>query len=218
MDIKISQDTVIVFDLDDTLYNELDYLKSAYQHIAQQLDQKDWKQLYTSMLSLYRCKENVFEVLVSKYGVEQKTLVDMYRYHLPNINLFDGILNIINNIISKNGKLGIITDGRTKTQIAKLKALGVFDLFDKIIISEDLGTEKPDEANYKAIESAIKGTEYWYIADNLKKDFVSPNRLGWKSIGLIDNGKNIHYQANQYMSEAHQPKHFILSYNELNII
>ena len=62
MDIKVNNNTVIVFDLDDTLYNELDYLKSAYQHIAQQLEPKDWKSLYVLMLSFYRCKKNVFDL------------------------------------------------------------------------------------------------------------------------------------------------------------
>jgi len=218
MDIKISTDTVVVFDLDDTLYNELDYLKSAYQHIAQQLEPNGWKPLYATMLSHYRCKENVFDILVSKYNVEHNLLIDFYRYHPPFISLFDGVLDVIKSIRAKGGKLAIITDGRSKTQRAKLKALGIEDVFETIIVSEEIGTEKPDEANFKAIENALPGKDYWYIADNLKKDFIAPNNLGWSSIGLVDNGKNIHFEANKYMSKRYRPKHFILSYKDLNIL
>lgn len=218
MDIKIDDNTIIVFDLDDTLYNELDYLKSAYRHISQHLEPKDWKTLYVSIFSLYRSKENVFDILTSKYSIDHKTLLDMYRYHLPQITLFNGVLDVIKTIKNKNGKIGIITDGRSRTQRAKIKALGILDFIDKIIISDEVGTEKPEQANFKAIETSISGNNYWYIADNLKKDFVSPNSLGWKTVGLIDNGKNIHYESHRYLGNEHKPQEFILSFNEINII
>jgi putative hydrolase of the HAD superfamily len=218
MDIKIDKNTVIVFDLDDTLYNELDYLKSAFRHISQQLEPKDWKTLYVSMFSLYRCKENVFDVLTSKYHTDNETLMDMYRFHFPQISLFNGVLDVIKTIKTKNGKIGIITDGRSQTQRAKIKSLGILNLIDKIIISDEIGTEKPDQINFKAIEDAFSGNNYCYIADNLKKDFVAPNSLGWKTIGLIDNGKNIHIESHRYMDNEHKPQEYILSFSEINII
>lgn len=218
MDIQINTNTVIVFDLDDTLYNELDYLKSAYQYIALQLEPKEWKPLYTFMFSLYRNKENVFEVLSSKYNIEVQLLVDMYRNHTPEIKLFFGALELFNTIKAKKGKIGIITDGRSKTQTAKIKALGIFDLIDKIVISEDLGTEKPNPKNFKVIEASFPDCNYWYIADNLKKDFIAPKKMGWQTVGLIDNGKNIHFASHKYLNNLHEPQAYILSISELNII
>lgn len=218
MDIKVDEHTVIVFDLDDTLYNELDFLKSAYKSIAQYLEPTDWKPLYISIFSLYRCGSNVFEFLVEKYKIDIKVLIDMYRNHKPEIQLFDGVINVLNAIKSNKGSIGIITDGRSKTQRAKLESLGVYDYIDEIIISEELGSEKPSVDNFRAIENAISGTQYYYIADNLKKDFVAPNYLGWKSIALLDNGKNIHFEANKYMDNQHQPQGFILAFNDINII
>jgi len=217
MDIKINQHSVVVFDLDDTLYNEIEYLKSAYSYIAKHLDTENWKSLYTIMLSIYRSKENVFNFLAEEYDVEIHSLIELYRNHNPEIELFDDVLDIINSIKVNKGKLGIITDGRVKTQSAKLKALGIENLFDKIIISEALGTEKPNEANYKAIETLLIGSDYFYIADNIKKDFVTPNALGWTTIGLVDNGLNIHSNAYKHSTKAYMPEHFILSYKELKI-
>ena len=217
MDIKINENTVIVFDLDDTLYNELDFLKSAYRHIAKFLKQKNWEPLYVHMFSLYRAEKNVFTYLAEKYNVEVKVLIDLYRDHEPDIQLFDDVLDVMQAIKAKKGKLGVITDGRVKTQSAKLKALNIEILFDEIIISEAIGTEKPNEANYKAIENSIAGLEYYYIADNIKKDFVSPNALGWKTIGLIDNGLNIHNNAHHYFDVAHLPQFFIQSYKDIKL-
>ncbi|WP_179319856.1 HAD family hydrolase [Winogradskyella helgolandensis] len=218
MDIKVDNTTVIVFDLDDTLYNELDFLKSAYKSIAIFVEPNDWKALYSKMFSLYRCKVNVFEFVANTYKIEISLLVEMYRSHKPSIQLFDGVLEVFDAIKSKNGKIAIVTDGRSKTQRAKLENLGVLNYLDKIIISEEIGTEKPNSANFIAVEKALAGTTYYYIADNLKKDFVAPNTLGWKSVALVDNGKNIHFESHKYMEFQNLPQQFIIDFKDFKII
>lgn len=218
MDIKVDHNTIIVFDLDDTVYNELDYLKSAYKSIAVSLDPNGWKQLYAKMFSLYRCKINVFEFVSNAYDSKVVSMIDMYRNHQPDIQLFEGVLDIFDSIKQKNGKIGIITDGRANTQRAKLKSLGIMSYIDKVIISEEIGSEKPNLANFKAIENSLSGTIYYYIADNLKKDFIAPNALGWKTVGLIDNGMNIHCESHKHMDFQNLPQEFIISIKDLKII
>ena len=218
MDIKVDDTTVVVFDLDDTLYNELDYLKSAYKAIALFLDPLNWKSLYSKMFSLYRCEANVFEFLTNAYNLEIITLISMYRDHKPNILLFDGVSEVLDAIKSKNGKIGIITDGRSKTQRAKMESLGILSYVDKVVISEEIGSEKPNLANFKAIEDSLPGNTYYYIADNLKKDFIAANVLGWKSIALIDNGKNIHYTFHESLNLETLPDHYFLDFKDIKII
>lgn len=218
MDIKVDNNTVIVFDLDDTLYNEIEYLKSAYKFIANQLDSTDKKLLYRNMFAMYRKGENVFQYLVDKYNIEMSDLITLYRNHTPDIYLFDGLTEILELIIQKKGKLAIITDGRVKTQLAKLKALGIEDYFSKVVISEAIGTEKPNQQNFSVVEEDLPAAEYYYIGDNIKKDFVSPNLMGWRTIGLIDNGLNIHYETSDNVKEGFMPHYLITSYKEINII
>src|SRR5690606_7124012 len=107
------------------------------------------------------------------YGVEKDNLLNMYRNHNPDIQLFDGVLELFEGIKSKNGKIALLTDGRSKTQRAKIKSLGIENYIDKVIISEEIGSEKPSLANFKAIEDALPGDEYHYFADNLIKDFIT---------------------------------------------
>ncbi|OWW24221.1 hypothetical protein B4Q04_17250 [Zobellia sp. OII3] len=217
MDIKVDEKSVIVFDLDDTLYNEIDYLRSAYSAIAMELAPKQWKKLFVQMFSMYRNKENVFEYLTTTFGVEKQMLINLYRNHQPAIVPFEGVLPLLKHIKDKGGKLGVITDGRSKTQRAKLSALAVVDYFDTIVISEELGSEKPDKKNYRAIEEAFPNHRYCYIADNIRKDFLAPNTLGWDSIGLIDNGLNIHSDAFRYFTEDHLPKTFVKNIGEIAV-
>lgn len=218
MDIKINGNTIIVFDLDDTLYNEIDYLKSAYIHIAKEIDPQNWQLLFAKMFSLYRHKKDVFEMLVRKYDCKKERIIELYRNHSPNIEPFKGVIELLKDIKGKKGKIGIITDGRKKTQMAKLTALGIHEFLDKIVISEELGTEKPDKKNYLTIERAFSGHTYFYIADNIRKDFIAPNKLGWQTIGLIDNGLNIHHDTYKFSSKTYIPQNFIMNIQEIRIV
>lgn len=66
-------------------------------------------------------------------------------------------------------------------------------LFDLMIILQKFETEKPIEFNYKVCRQ-IGTIESYYIGDNVLKDFITPNKLGWTTICLIYQGKNIYTQ------------------------
>lgn len=218
MDIKVDSNSVVVFDLDDTLYNELDYLRSAYSEIAQKLLPDNWKDLFSRMFSLYRCKENVFRVLAEDHDITIDGLLLMYRNHNPRIKPFEGVIELMAEIKKNEGKIAIVTDGRTSTQNKKIDALGIRKFIDEIVISEEIGTEKPSAQNFLAIEKAFSGCSYVYIADNRKKDFITPNTLGWNSICLIDNGKNIHQENYLHTSAEQSPKKYIFSIQDLKVV
>ena len=33
-----------------------------------------------------------------------------------------------------------------------------------------------------------------YVGDNTEKDFFAPNQLGWKTVCILNDGRNIHQQ------------------------
>lgn len=183
----------IVFDLDDTLIPEIDYLQSAFKEIAHYVEEGNTT-LYNQMCQWYLNKENVFLNLQNQYkNIEISDLITIYRNHYPDFNSKSKNRELILELKQKGHFLGLITDGFSITQRNKLKALDIENLFDLIIISEEFGSEKPDEANYKAFHQ-FGTTEYYYIGDNVTKDFVTPNKLGWTTVCLLDQGKNIHTQ------------------------
>jgi putative hydrolase of the HAD superfamily len=112
--------------------------------------------------------------------------------------------------------LGLLTDGRSITQRNKLKALGLEDFFDQLVISEEFGSEKPNIKNYKSfiVESV---QSYVIIADNTSKDFITANILNWTSIGILDNGSNIHKQQFD-LDNIYLPKYWVKSISEINFI
>ena len=60
------------------------------------------------------------------------------------------------------------------------------------VFSDALGREfwKPSPAPYEKIMAAIPGAggDFVYVADNPQKDFIAPNRLGWRTIQIIRPG------------------------------
>ncbi len=217
-------DKVVVFDLDDTLYKEINYLKSAYHYIALRISSKtgvSQTDIYRCMISDYYNEKNVFMNVIDTYGLtlSLSDLLNLYRNHKPHIELESEVFAILNKLKSENISMGLLTDGRSVQQRHKIEALELSQFFSEIIISEEFGSEKPDIANYKHFESIFGAARYYYVGDNIKKDFISPNQLNWTTIRLVDNGLNIHKDKAENYTSEHLPSYNIKSLSELlNII
>ena len=186
---------VVCFDLDDTLYKEIDFVESGFRLIAELENRSD---LLPKMMGWRVSGEDVFSNFNKAIGKEtsKSEYLKIYRYHIPKITLSEGVEEILNELKRRAVILGIITDGRSETQRNKIKALGLERWFDNdnIIISEEFGSEKTDERNFVVFMNRYPGADFLYIGDNPKKDFIVPNRLGWKTVVLEDDGRNIHKQ------------------------
>jgi putative hydrolase of the HAD superfamily len=199
MDIRINKKSLVVFDLDDTLYREIDFVRSGLKHVANMVLKEEADSAYERMFKKFQQKEKPFDWLLSSYPdvkppLSLQSLLDLYRTHTPNIRLNEGVLLMMEKIKQATFKVGLITDGRSNTQRAKLKALGLESYFDDIIISEEFGTCKPHVNNYLYYSEKYPGLTYWYIGDNLEKDFIVPLAHGWKTICVRGGEENIHPQ------------------------
>ena len=218
MDLKVNDKKVICFDLDDTLYNEIDYLRSGYKTIAKSIEPQ-WQSLLAQMFSIYRSGRNAFEYIEKHYNLSIKDQLELYRNHLPDIVPFDGVKSLFESIDLKGGKIVIITDGRSISQRNKIKSLGLESLVKLILVSEETGHDKPHPHNFHMVLEEFPHHEYCYIGDNLAKDFIVPNRLGWQTVCLLDKGRNIHNNAFEYSGQPeNHPDHYIEHIQELRVI
>lgn len=205
MVINLKPNSFFVFDLDDTLYAEIDFLKSAYHHISQKVSPYLKKNIFEEMWWHYQKKKNVFQWLIDQYQNElpeltMDWLLSEYREHFPEIQLANGAYNLLEELKGRDVRLGIITDGRSITQRNKLKALNILSYFDDIIISEEFGSEKPSERNYTFFTKKYPQAEFYFLGDNTSKDFIIPHKLKWITICVLDQGENIHKQEVENLS------------------
>ena len=216
----IDNNTHIVFDLDDTLYKEIDFVKSAYIYINSYINVRFNLDLSNSIKKCLDGEVNFYDLINSKLHPDQnfpiEKYLELYRFHYPEIKLSDDTTVFLNKIISHNIDFSIITDGRSISQRNKIKALGLYDLVKNIIISEETGFEKPHLNNFKILDRIYHNKKLIYIADNTSKDFFAPNSLKWNTICLINNGQNIHPQDFNLNIE-YLPKIKVSYLTEINI-
>lgn len=205
MTIKVSENPFLIFDLDDTLFPEMDFLKSAFKEISSYISERTEYDVYDAMIQRYSQRKDVFKWIVDNYDSKipecnVQFLLKMYRNHVPKLQLNNETFTFLEALFDKKIKMGLITDGRSITQRNKLRALKLEGYFTDIIISEEFGSEKPSINNYLFFEKKYPGYTFYYIGDNISKDFIAPAQLGWRTICLKDKGYNIHSQNESSIS------------------
>lgn len=185
----------VVFDLDDTLYNEREFVYSGFMAVAKFLSNKyklDENMLYGDMIDILNSKGRgkIFDHLCEKYRLIEDIdeLVKIYRCNNPNIILYDDAYTVLENYKGRY-KLGLITDGDKNVQWNKIRALGIEKYMDKIIVTDDYGKEywKPSTKSFEMILSYfhVHPQEMIYVGDNPNKDFIPCKKLGINSVRIL---------------------------------
>lgn len=179
----------VVFDLDDTLYSEKEYVRSGFQAVASVLpcivdmENKLWR-------AFTEKKPAIDEVLKAEglFSEELKQkCMDIYRSHEPKIKLYNGMEDVLRQMKSLDLKIGIITDGRPEGQRAKIKALCLETYVDHIVVTDEMGGlsfRKPDIRAFQLMRNVLQ-VEFpamGYVGDNINKDFGAPEKLHMRSI------------------------------------
>lgn len=186
----------LIFDLDDTLYYEKEYVIGAFREVANYLGNKygkDEEKLHNRMKDILENlgRGKIFNIICEEnnFNEDIKELVDIYRSSKPQLELYDDSKEFLTWARKHGYKLGIITDGCFKVQWNKIKALSVEYLIDKIIVTDDLGKEfwKPHERSYLDMMNYfnINKNECIYIGDNPNKDFIGAKQLGMKTVRIL---------------------------------
>ncbi|GAY73132.1 HAD family hydrolase [Lentilactobacillus kosonis] len=102
-----------------------------------------------------------------------------------NIQLADGLSTIFNQLSAKY-KLGIITNGSNKDQLAKIMKLKLQHWIDRdqIITSEDAKVAKPDPVIFTMMNRKfdLRGSEMLYVGSSFDEDIVPAKKAGWQTV------------------------------------
>ena len=183
----------LIFDLDDTLYCEKDFVMSGYRAVARYLFDRgscSFEKAFSLMTETFETqgRQHVFPALFGHLADDSITipeLVEIYRRHEPIINLCPGYKELLQDF-SRHYRLGIITDGLPAVQGQKVQALGLKNIMDKIIYTWDYGPEKEKPHPYSfSLMLQCLDTEpdsALFIGDNPEKDCKGAHGIGMKCI------------------------------------
>lgn len=208
--------SVVVFDLDDTLYQEFNYQTSGIRAVAKELDRLYGKDLLEILLRWRN--EGVKDIFgeacrLLRLPPEVKySLLWVYRLHDPDIALDDDVEKTLSIIQTMVQRVMILTDGRSITQRKKIQSLGLSNI--DIYISEEYQSEKPATERFHIIMKNYTADAYYYIGDNPQKDFIAPNALGWVTVG-VRGDNTIHNQSEMMGAPMAAPSIWINSISEL---
>lgn len=184
----------VVFDLDDTVYLERDYVRSGFAAVG------SWAEEALAATGFGRCcwelfcsgvRHRTFDEALHRLGVGGdaalvRDLVNRYRSHVPDIALLADARRAIATLQADGVAVGVLTDGPLESQRAKATALGTADWAQRVVFTDELGPSatKPSPAGFIRLQQSfgVAARECIYVGDNPHKDFGGPATLGWRTV------------------------------------
>ena len=216
----------VVFDLDDTLYPERDYVLSGFKAVAlwaEEHVQIPFEQGYAELRGLFEggVRGDTFNRWLAAHEFAPtdrliSQLVHAYREHEPVLQPFPEIPPLLG-LIRPRCRLGLVSDGYLAVQQRKLAALQLAGHFDAVVFSAQWGREswKPSTKPFAAVLELLsaEAARSIYVADNPLKDFLGARRLGMFTVRVRHTGGE--YALQSPPSAQHAPHLTLESLPEL---
>lgn len=179
----------VVFDLDDTLYPERQFVRGALVEAACRVlpERPEAGEVFRQVLATAGFSQ-VFDRGLDRLQVPRtreriEALVEAYRGHRPRLRLYRGVPDLLRTLRERGVRLGLLTQGQVAVQWRKIEALGIEPLLDVVVVA---GPEepKPDPAPFRRIAGALgaTGPGLVMVGDCPARDFPAADALGWRTI------------------------------------
>lgn len=185
----------LVFDLDDTLFAEREFVLSGFRAAG------DWARQVLGISGLTEtttrlfesgCRALVFDKALAELNVEATPetvakLVAAYRGHEPVLHLLPDAQSTLQ-WASTCFRLALISDGLLDVQRRKVAALRLEGVFSTVVLTDVWGRAhwKPSRRSYLEVMRCLPGPSggYVYIGDNPQKDFIGARAVGWHTVRI----------------------------------
>ena len=197
---KVNETKGFIFDMDDTLFCERDFVFSGYRAVASKVYTDHSVDIEGELRALFLRggRGDLFSLALNSFDVPfdesyVKGLVDIYRSHRPNIRPFLDVIPTLDFLKKRGVKIGLVSDGWLSVQQRKLMSLGIDRFFDSIVFTDSINGVKSwkpavDGFNECLKELKLEPSESIYIGDNPQKDFIGAKSLGMNTIRVHRRG------------------------------
>jgi putative hydrolase of the HAD superfamily len=198
----------IFFDLDHTLWDFATNSKQALEQIFNTnklaergvpsfekfhtkyvpINDRYWARYHNNMVTKAQVRHGRFYDTLKEFGINDTDLAEVMAEAYVTISprmtaLFPDAIDVLKYLQDKY-KLHLITNGFAEVQWIKIEHSGLKPFFEHIIISEEVGTQKPDKAIFDlAMQRAgTTALECLMIGDNYNTDIVGAKNAGMDQV------------------------------------
>jgi putative hydrolase of the HAD superfamily len=196
---------IVVFDLDDTLYPEIEYVRSGFRAVAFALEDRFDVHAEEAFALLWRALQvhgrgKTFDRVLEELGVHSRaavrSLVDTYRGHVPELTLPAESRRVLERLSDR--PLYLVSDGHKGVQARKLAALGIEPCFRHCYLTNRYGIarQKPSPHVFQLLvrrEGCDPG-DVVYVGDDPHKDFCGIRPLGFRTL-RVRTGRHAHAEV-----------------------
>ena len=186
----------VLFDLDDTLYQERTFVDGGFRAVARFLAPRTGARpsdLFARLVELHAAegRGRLFDRLLAELDRDDSDLVLAsvlaYRTHRPRLDLFPGVVELLDRLRGAGIRTGIVSDGHASVQRRKIAALSaVGRQVDLVLLTDELppGYAKPSPVPFR-VACRILGIDPGqavYVANDRRKDFAGAREAGLMTI------------------------------------
>lgn len=208
--------TSIVFDVDDTIYDQQAPYRLAMEKCFSDFDMTHLNQAYirfrhysdtgfprvmsgewtTEYFRFWRCLKTLLDFDYREISREEgEHFQAVYEHELEQITMLDEMRMTLDFLKSKNVPIGIITNGPTEHQLKKVKKLGLYDYVDRkrVIVSQATGFQKPEKEifNLAAEQFDMNPATTLYVGDSYDNDVMGAFNGGWHAMWFNHRGRTL---------------------------
>ncbi|WP_201981178.1 HAD family hydrolase [Hymenobacter rubidus] len=201
--------TTVLFDLDDTLFDHIATARASLRTSAaplpffQTVDFESFYQLYSELLEEYHvllmagrysyeeARRRRFERLLAPYwpaatASEIDDFVRANHTHYPLMRQPVAGAVALLHALKPHYRIGVVTNNRTAEQEDKLRFLGMTDLVDALVTSEEVGVPKPSPRIFEVALERLqaRAEETVLVGDNWQADVLGALAVGIRPVWL----------------------------------
>jgi len=184
----------VLFDLDDTLYAQQQWLDGAWHAVAARagddgVDPRRFEDVLRELAAGGSDRGRIIDRALARLGesrVSVPALVTVFRAHAPvRLDPYPGVVDALNDL-HRRVPLGLISDGDPIIQRAKLAALDLEPLFASVVLSDEHGRahRKPDPLPFRVALATlgVEPTSAVYVGDRPAKDVAGAVGAGLRAV------------------------------------
>lgn len=177
-------------------FADVDTWRNSYQENNHRL----WALYNTGAISKEFLMMERFRKVLAEAGYPENKAInmspqlsDIYLDKLASLpHLVPGAKELLDHLRHAGYHIGIISNGFYEVQYRKMQSAGITGYFETVVLSDDIGINKPDRRifDYALEKTAGKPHRTIIIGDNPATDIAGALNAGWQAIYFNHNSSN----------------------------